>query len=96
MEKLNDDLFLARAMFLDALHLVNFENVHSRKTFQEYIARFLFKNDLANEKNAEIFSNEFIEFFEKAEIEFRKFEVQAEIAVPEYNNHAGYAPAIIY
>jgi len=97
MKKLNDDLFLARAMFLDALHLINFENVHSRKSFTEYIARFLLKNELVtNENDAEKISNEFVDFFEQEEIEVKKIELQAEIAVPEFNNHAGVAPAIIY
>lgn len=97
MRKLNDDLFLVRAMFLNALHLVNFENVHSRKNFTEYIGRFLLKNELvSNEKNAEKISNEFVDFFEQEESEYRKIELQAEITVPEFNNHAGTAPAFIY
>ncbi len=96
MRKSYDDLFLTREMFRDAARHENLKNVHSRKNFEDYIARYLLKNENLARGLAENLAAEFVRFFAQEEIELKKIELQAEIAVPEFNNHAGVAPAFIY
>lgn len=74
---------------------VDLNNDDQKNAIAKYIARHLLKHtSLENPSIANFYANAFVEI--SREHEDKKIEDQAEIADPEYINHAGTAPAIIY
>lgn len=79
---------------------VNLNDDEVKNAMSKYIARHLLKHtSLENESIAKFFAYAFVEIskneHDKIMLSFN-LNIQAEIAIPEYNNHAGVAPPYLY